>query len=69
MEDPQAKLGRMYVEEYLRNKGHTWESVRALPEDVAKKIMVEASTYAAIKLCEVDARANVVKQIHDAQSS
>ncbi len=68
MEDPQAKLGRMYVEEFLRNKGHTWESVRALPEDAAKKIMVEASTYAAMKLCEVDARASVVKQIHDAQS-
>ncbi len=68
MEDPQAKLGRMYIEEYLRNKGYTWESVRALPEQVAKKIMVEASTYAAIKLSEVDARANVVKQIHDAQS-
>jgi hypothetical protein len=69
MEDPQAKLGRMYIEEYLRNKGHTWESVRALPEEAAKKIMVEASTYAAIKLSEVDARANVVRQIHDAQSS
>lgn len=69
MEDPQAKLGRMYIEEYLRNKGYTWDSVRALPEQAAKKIMVEASTYAAIKLCEVDARANVVKQIHDAQSS
>ncbi len=68
MEDPQAKLGRMYIEEYLRNKGYTWESVRALPEQVAKKIMVEASTYAAIKLSEVDARAKVVKQIHDAQS-
>ncbi len=68
MEDPQAKLGRMYVEEYLRNKGHTWASVRALPEEAAKKIMVEASTYAAIKLSEVDARANVVKKMHDAQS-
>lgn len=69
MEDPQAKLGRMYVEEYLRNKGHTWESVRALSEEAAKKIMVEASTYAAIKVCEVDARADVIKRIHDAQSS
>ena len=72
MEDPQAKLGRMYIEEFLRNRGHTWDSVRKLPDEAAKKIMIEASTYAAIKLCEVDARAHVVKEMHgaaDASSS
>ncbi len=69
MQDPQAKLGQMYIEEYLRNKGFSWQQVCEMPPEQAKKLMVEASTYAAMKLTEVDARANVVKQIHDASQS
>lgn len=64
MENPQEQLARMYLDEYLRGKGHTFESVRALPEEIAKKIMAEASTYAACKLAEVERRAHIMDEIH-----
>ncbi len=64
MEDRQTQLSRMYLEEYLRSKGHTWQSVRELPEAAGKQILIEASTYVAIKLAEVEARAHVEREIH-----
>ncbi len=69
MEHQQDKLGRMYIEEYLRGRGLTWEQVHKMPEAQAKKIMVEASTYAAVKLAEVEHRARVVGHMHDAAGS
>lgn len=63
MEDRQTQLSRMYLEEYLRGKGHTWQSVRKLPEAAGKQILIEASTYVAIKLAEVEARARVEQEI------
>ncbi len=32
MEDPQAQLARLYIEEYLRSKSFTTKSLRDLPE-------------------------------------
>ncbi len=66
MEHHQDKLGKMYIEEYLRQKGLTWQQVHKMPEAQAKKIMVEASTYAALKLAEVETRARAVGNMHDA---
>lgn len=64
MSDPQEKLASMYIEEFLRGKGYTFESVRQLPEEQAKKVMAEASTYAACKLAEVERRAHIMDEIH-----
>lgn len=64
MQDPQEKLARMYVEEFLRGKGYTFDSIRAMPEEIAKKVMAEASTYAACKLAEVERRAHIMEEIH-----
>lgn len=62
-QDPQEQLAKMYVEEYLRGKGHTLQSLRDLPEAEAKRIMAEASTYAACKLAEVEKRAQLIHNI------
>ncbi len=69
MEHQQDKLGRMSIEEYLKSRGLSWEKVHKMPEAQAKKIMVEASTYAAVKLAEVEHRARVVGHMHDAAGS
>jgi hypothetical protein len=69
MLDPQEQLARMYIEEFLRGKGYTFETVRQLPADQAKKIMAEASTYAACKLAEVERRAHIVEEIHGVSGS
>jgi hypothetical protein len=69
MQDPQEKLAQMYVEEYLRGKGQTMQTLLKLPEADAKRIMTEASTYAAMKLCEVERRAAIIHEIHGASQS
>jgi hypothetical protein len=69
MEDPEAKLATVYIDEYLRGKGHTLDSICTLPKDQAKQLMVEASTYAAIKLAEVDTRAHMIHDIHGGMGS
>jgi len=69
MEDPEAKLATVYIEEYLQQRGHTLESLCTLPKEQAKQLMIEASTYAAVKLAEVDTKARAVKEIHGAVGS
>ncbi len=69
MEDPTAKLERMYVEEYLKTKGHTWKSVHALSDAERKRILTEASTYAAVKLAEVEGKAKVIDELHGTRGS
>lgn len=64
MEDPEAKLATVYIDEYLRSKGQSLESICNLPKEQAKQLMIEASTYAAIKLAEVDTKAHMIKEIH-----
>lgn len=64
MQDPLDKLEKMYMEEFLRSRGHTWETVNTLPEVERKKIMTEASTYVALKLAEVEGRARISDELH-----
>lgn len=64
MEDPEAKLAMVYIDEYLHSRGHTLESICTLPKEQAKQLMIEASTYAAIKLADVDTKAHMIKEIH-----
>ncbi|MBI3942449.1 MAG: hypothetical protein HY326_05500 [Chloroflexi bacterium] len=63
-EEQNAELGRMFIEEYLAHRGLTWDTVCRLPEEEAKSIMTEASTYASIKLAEVEDRARFVHKLH-----
>jgi len=64
MEEPLAGLERMYMEVYLRGKGHTMHSLHELPEQEAKRLMAEASVFASTKLAEVETRAQFVHDIH-----
>lgn len=64
MEDPEAKLATAYIEEYLHSHGQTMESICTLPKEQAKRLMIEASTYAAMKLAEVDTKARAIQELH-----
>ncbi len=64
MEDPRAQLAMMYIDEYLHGKGHTMLSVVQLTVAEAKRLLTEASTYAACKMTEMEDRAKVVEEIH-----
>ena len=63
-EDPQANLARLYVEEFLRSKRLTTETVRDLPPETARRMMVEASTYAALKLAEMEKKSQMAHELH-----
>ena len=69
MQDPHAHLARMYVEEFLRTKGLAAESVQDLPPEIARRMMVEGSTYAALKLAEVEKKSQIVQDLHGGPTS
>lgn len=64
-EDRNALLEKSLIEEYLREKGYTHESLKNLPADLVEKLMKEASQYASLKMEEVEARAHFVKELRD----
>ena len=66
MEDTHAFLEHTLIEAYLKGKGHTLDDLKKLPEAEAKQLMLEASTYASGKLAEIEVRAHLVEEIHDA---
>lgn len=64
LEDPEAQLERALIEEFLRARGLDSVALLALPPDTAKRLLTEASMYAAMKLAEVESRAHFVHEIH-----
>jgi hypothetical protein len=64
MEDPKGRLEQAFIEKYLRVHGHEPEAVRLLPPGRAKALLQAASTYAAGRLAEFEARAQYVREIH-----
>jgi hypothetical protein len=64
LEDPEGQLEKALIEEFLRARGLDSSAVHALPADEAKRVLTEASVYAATKLAEVESRARFVHQIH-----
>jgi hypothetical protein len=64
MEDPEGRLEAAFIEEYLQARGYDAQALRALTEEEAKRVMKDASMYAAMKLAEVEARAHFVHEIH-----
>jgi len=66
MEDPNALLEKAIIEEYLRSRGLTLETLEHLPKRTRKKLMTEACRHASLKLTELEARAHFVDEVHSA---
>lgn len=66
MGDITAFLEKTLIEAYLKGKGYTPEDLKKMPEDQARQLHVEASTYASGKLAEVEIKAQFVQHLHDA---
>jgi hypothetical protein len=62
--DPLAELERSFIAEFLRERGHTVDSVRALPDAEAHALLRQASIYASGRLTEVESRAHFVDDMH-----
>jgi hypothetical protein len=65
LEESSAELERRLIEQYIRGLGHDPQVIRLRTDDDARKIMTDASQYAALKLTEVESRAHYVHDLHD----
>ena len=64
IDDPEAKLERALVDEFLRQQSRTRGDVAALPDAERVAIWREARAYASARLAEIDARAHYVEDLH-----
>ena len=62
--DPLSELERAFIAEFLRDRGHTLDTVRALPPAEAHALLQQASIYASCRLTEVESRAHFVEDMH-----
>jgi len=66
LDDIHPFMEKMLIETYLKGKGYTLEGLKSLPDEEAKQLMKEASTYASGKLAEVEVKAHLMQVLHDA---
>ena len=64
IEDPEAKLERAFVDQFLAQQGESRQSIAAMPEAKRTAILREARAYASARLAEVQARAHYVNELH-----
>jgi len=64
LEEPQAKLERALIREFLEARGYEPAALRTRTDAVARKLLEQASVYASTKLAEVESRAHYVHDIH-----
>ena len=64
LEDPQARLERALMEEFLQDRGCDLTTLRSRPPGEQRALLREASQYAATHLAEIDARAAYVHDLH-----
>jgi hypothetical protein len=62
--DPNAGLERAIIEEFIRARGYDPARLQDLPEDVRRRVQSDASTHAAARLAEMEARAHYVQELH-----
>jgi hypothetical protein len=65
LHEPLADLELRLIEEYLRSAGHDPDELRARHDEVSRRLLSAASTYAAARLAEIESRSHYVREIHD----
>ena len=68
MDDLNVVLEKNLIEEYLREKGYSRKGLKELPVELVETLMKEATRYAALKMEEVKARANLVHELQEDSS-
>jgi hypothetical protein len=64
LEDPQARLERALIEDFLQAKGCSLSSISLKSPGELQALLTQAAQYAAVRLAEIDARAAYMHQIH-----
>jgi hypothetical protein len=66
---PKAELEKTYINEYLRENGYSVKELNSLPDQDAKRLMIEACQYAAFRLEELESQARLHTKLHEATES
>ena len=66
LDDIHPFLEKVLIETYLKGKGYTLKKLKNMPEEEVKQLMKEAFTYASGKLAEVEVKAHLMQELHDA---
>ncbi len=64
IEEPLAELERRLMSEFVAAAGHDLHSLLVRHDEEAKKLLAEASLYAAGKLAEVESRSHYLRKLH-----
>jgi hypothetical protein len=65
LEEPLAALERSIIDDYVRGLGHDPNSLRQRSDAAARRILTDAAQHAALRLTEVESRADYVRALHD----
>jgi hypothetical protein len=68
-EDCNAFLEKQLIEQYLHEKGYSLEGLKELSVELVEKLMKEASQYASLKMEDVKARAQFLRNLQKGGSS
>ena len=63
-EDPEARLERALMEEYLRGQHHSFDDLSTLLPGERRLLLDGAAAYASRRLAEIGARAHYVEDLH-----
>jgi hypothetical protein len=63
LHDPLAELERELVTAYVTGAGHDLDQLRARTDAEARAILTQASTYASMRLSEVEARLHYLRSL------
>jgi hypothetical protein len=66
---PEAALEKIYIDEYLREKGYSIKELSMLSDEESTRLMTEACLYAAFKLEDLESRARLHTTIQHATDS
>jgi hypothetical protein len=64
LEDHMAHLEQALIDDFIRRGGHDPAHLEQLPQAEREELLKRATTYAASRLAEVEARAHYVHEIH-----
>jgi hypothetical protein len=63
-EDPEARLERALMEEFLRRQHHSFDDLSTVAPGERRRLLEGAAEYASRRLAEIGARAHYVEDLH-----
>jgi hypothetical protein len=64
-DDPHGPLECALMDEFLSERGHTLQSVRGLPQPERRELLCGATSYATLRLAEIEARAHLFDELEE----